>query len=98
MKRVVAAASVMALLMIARPAAAAEAPRDPSFLHGVGAVVHGLLFEFPLTVIDGTLTGPPIAGTVVGAIAGVPKALQKVAAGIAEMAQGFDPWGTKSSR
>lgn len=98
MKRIVAAASVMALLVIARPASAAEAPRDPSFLHGAGAVVHGLIFEFPMTVIDGTLNGPPVAGTVVGAIAGVPKALQQVAAGIAEMAQGFDPWGAKSRR
>ena len=84
-----------ALLVMGPPAYAAEPPRDPSFVHGVGEVVMGLVVEFPETVIDATLTGPPVAGTLIGILAGVSQALQRVTAGAIEMGQGFDPWGTK---
>lgn len=90
------AAVVCALLLIAMPVlAATEPPREPSFLHGAGEVVLGLVTTFPETVIYETVNGPPVAGTLVGIIAGIPKALQRTVAGVVEMAQGFDPWGAK---
>ncbi len=67
-------------------------------MHGAGQVVDGVLLELPKTVLEGTLEGPPVVGTLVGALAGVVRAAQKTAAGIAEMAEGFDPWGSKRKR
>ena len=90
------AAVVCALLLIAMPAlASTEPPREPSFLHGAGEVALGIVTTFPETVIYETVNGPPVAGTLVGIIAGIPKALQRTVAGVVEMAQGFDPWGAK---
>ena len=84
-------------LSFASPAAA-ETQSDPSFLHGVGQVIAGVLFELPKTVLDATLTGPPVAGTLVGVLAGTARALQTTAAGVVEMAAGFNPWGIKRTR
>ena len=78
--------------------AASASETDPSFLHGLGKTIAGIIFELPRTVVDATLTGPPVAGTVVGLMAGTVKALQTTAAGLAEMAAGFDPWGDKKRR
>ncbi len=69
--------------------------QDPSVGHGFGKVIGGLLFELPRTVIDATLTAPPVVGTMIGLLAGTARALQTTAAGVVEMAAGFDPWGTK---
>ena len=76
-------------------AAADQAPSDPNLMHGVGQVVNGVVFELPKTVIDATMTGPPIVGTVVGLLAGTAKALQVTVAGLIEVARGFDPLGSK---
>ena len=84
-------------LLTASPVDAAQ-QSDPSFLHGVGQVIAGLLFELPKTVLDATLTGPPVAGTMVGLLAGTARALQVTAGGLVEMSAGFDPWGTKRRR
>ncbi len=92
LRRVILAA---ALLVAAVPWAFAAEQSDPSFLHGVGQVIDGLVLEFPKTVLDGTLEGPPVVGTVFGALAGVVRAGQKTVGGILEMSAGFDPWGTK---
>ena len=85
----------MTVLMAAHTLAFAMAQSEPNFLHGVGQVVAGLVFELPKTVLDATLTGPPIAGTVVGLLAGTARALQTTVGGLVEMAAGFDPWGAK---
>ena len=83
------------ILMTTSPPVFATTQAEPSFVHGVGQVVAGLVFELPKTVLDATLTGPPIAGTVVGLLAGTARALQTTVGGLVEMAAGFDPWGTK---
>ena len=88
-------AMMIGSLLWAAPVAAAEQKADPSFLHGVGQVIDGLVLEFPKTVLDGTLEGPPVVGTVFGALAGVVRAGQKTVGGMLEMSAGFDPWGTK---
>lgn len=85
------------MLSFASPAAA-DAKSDPNFLHGVGQVIGGVLFELPKTVLDATLTGPPVVGTAVGLLAGTARALQTTAAGLVEMAAGFNPWGIKRAR
>ena len=77
------------------PSVAAEPQADPSFLHGVGQVVAGVIFEFPKTVLDATFTGPPVVGTAVGILAGTARALQVTVSGLVEMASSFDPWGAK---
>ena len=49
----------------------------------------------PKTVLEATLDGPPVVGTVVGVLAGTARALQTVVGGFVEMANGCDLWGTK---
>ena len=75
--------------------AAADTKVEPSVMHGLGQVIGGLIVELPKTVLDATLTGPPVVGTAVGLLAGTARALQKTVGGIVEMATAFDPWGTK---
>ncbi len=74
---------------------AAAEQSEPSFLHGVGQVIDGLVFELPKTVLEATLEGPPVVGTAIGLLAGAARAAQKTVGGIVEMSAGFDPWGTK---
>ena len=85
--------SIMLLVFGAEQVRASE--KDPSVGHGFGKVIGGLLFELPRTVIDATLTSPPVVGTMIGLLAGTARALQTTAAGVVEMAAGFDPWGAK---
>ena len=83
------------VMAAAGSAHAAEAKPEPSFLHSVGQVVAGALFELPKIVLDATLTEPPVIGTMVGLLAGTARALQVTTAGLVEMAVSFDPWGAK---
>lgn len=87
------AAVVVAGLAVA-PACWAD-DRRPSFRHGVAQVIGGVFLEFPKTVAEATITGPPVAGTMVGLLAGVSKASQMIVRGVREMSLGFDPWGAK---
>ena len=89
---------VLALALLHSPAEAAEANREPSFTHGLGQVIWGLTFEWPKTVLDATMTGPPVVGTAVGLLAGASGAVQKTIGGLVEMAAGFDPFKTKRRR
>ena len=88
----------MGLTLVGAALAAAEEPRDSSVLGGFGKVIGGLIYELPATTLDATLNGPPVAGTIVGLLAGTGRALQKVVGGIVEMATAFDPWETKRPR
>jgi hypothetical protein len=75
--------------------AAGEQQSDPSFLHGVGKVLDGLILELPKTALEATLEGPPVVGTAIGILAGAARAGQKIVGGVVEMSAGFDPWGAK---
>ena len=79
-------------LTLGTPAVEAAAGDDPSFVHGVGQVIKGVFLVLPGTVIDATLTEPPVLGTMVGVLAGVSRAIQTTCAGLAEMSAGFNPW------
>ena len=84
------------LLLLTSPCSAEE--QDPSFLHGAGQVIWGVVFELPKTVLDATMTGPPVVGTAVGLLAGFSQAVQKTVGGVVEMAGGFKPFGHKKVR
>ena len=86
------------LLLGAATPALAEQQAEPSFLHGLGKTIDGLVLELPKTVLEGTLDGPPVLGTAFGVLGGMARAGQKTVAGILEMSAGFDPWGTKRPR
>ena len=83
------------MLMAPTVLLAAQQNPDPSFLHGLGKMIDGVVLEFPKNVLEGTLDGPPVVGTVFGALGGIIRASQKTVAGFVEMGAGFDPWGAK---
>jgi hypothetical protein len=87
----------LSLTLLAAQATPAKRKAEPSVMHGAGQVVGGLLFELPRTLLDATLTGPPVVGTAVGLLAGTARALQVTVSGLLEMSAGFDPWGAKKS-
>ena len=91
------ALGLLAACLVLFPAVlqAAEQKSDPSFLHGLGKMIDGVVLEFPKNVLEGTLDGPPVVGTVLGGLGGIIRASQKTVAGFIEMGAGFDPWGTK---
>ena len=95
LRRLTLAALGSAAVMWTPIVAAETQTSDPNLMHGLGQVVGGVLFELPKTVLDATLAGPPIAGTIVGLFAGTARALQVTVAGLVEVSQGFDPWGAK---
>ena len=88
-------AGLAAAAICCAPTLARAEERRPSFLHGVGQIVGGIVLEFPKTVVEATITGPPIVGTAVGMLAGLSKAGQLTIRGVREMILGFDPWGIK---
>ena len=61
-------------------------------MHGAGQVAKGVLVEWPMTVYDGAVNGPPVVGPLVGILGGAARALQVTAAGLVEMAEGFHPF------
>ena len=82
--------------LIHSPVWADDHQRTPSMMHGAAKIIGGLIFEWPKTIVDATVEGPPIAGTMVGVLAGAARAVQTVVAGAVEMAAAFDPFGAKS--
>ena len=91
-------AGVIGLLVAAPFIAEAAQQREPSVLHGAGQVVGGVVFELPKTVLEATMNGPVVVGTMVGLLAGAARALQVTAAGLVEMASGFHPFEERRSR
>ena len=83
---------VSLVLAVVPPVAVAEGAREPSVVHGAGQVVKGLVVELPEGVLQGTVDGPVVVGTMVGLLGGAVRALQVTAAGLVEMAQGFHPF------
>ena len=84
---------VLAFLMIgmflATPVVSAEeAASQPSAKRGFIRVVNGLVLEWPKTIVESTKQGPPIVGTMVGAVAGFSRAVVEVVEGTVEMAGG----------
>lgn len=61
-------------------------------MHGAGQVVKGVVVELPKTVLEATMDGPMIVGTMVGLLAGTARALQVTTAGLVEIVAGFHPF------
>lgn len=83
------------VLLCCASGVSADTQHEPSFMHGAGQVVGGILLELPKTVVHATMTEPPIVGTLVGLLGGTARALQVTVGGFVEMASAFDPWGNK---
>ena len=64
----------------------------PSMRSGLAKIIWGMTMELPTTVVDATLTNPPVIGTAVGLLAGVARAVQKTFEGMAEFSEAFTPW------
>jgi hypothetical protein len=85
-------AIIIAWWFVAANVAYAEERREPTVTHGAGQVMKGVVVELPKTVIEATMEGPVVVGTMVGLLAGTARALQVTTAGLVEMAAGFHPF------
>ena len=65
-------------------------PAQADLISGLGKIVAGV-FAIPLSVITGTLSGPPILGTVLGVANGTINAVGLVAGGTLEVAASAVP-------
>ena len=95
MRKIILGISAGILLAFPSGVSAEEPQRDPSFLHGLGKMIDGIVLELPKNMLEGTLDGPPVVGTLLGALGGIARAGQKTVSGFLEMGAGFDPWGAK---
>jgi hypothetical protein len=89
---------LVASALLAGPLRAGAADHEPSVLHGLGDMTIGTVLAWPLTILEASMHGPPVAGTVVGVMAGAARAAQTFFAGAVEVSTAFDPWGTKKRR
>ena len=72
------------VLLVPPPFAWAE-EREPALIHGFGEVLAGIFWEPPKTVLDATLSGPPVVGTAVGVLGGLSKGIQRILRGLQEI-------------
>ena len=79
-------------IVLLAPSVWAREQSEPTVMHGAGQVVKGVVVELPKTVIEATLEGPVVVGTLVGMFAGTIRALQVTTAGLVEMTAGFHPF------
>ena len=86
MSRVHLAPFLVALLLLNASPASAEEPA-PSFLHGLGQMVIGVFWEPVKGIVTGTMDGPPVVGTLVGAFGGIAQGARALVSGTSEMFQ-----------
>jgi len=89
---------LIGFILCVAPTVVAEQQAEPSVLHGAGQVVKGVVVELPKGILEGTVDGPVVVGTMVGLLGGTVRALQVTAAGLVEMAQGFHPFEERRRR
>ena len=78
-RRVTAVAALAIALSVALPAGTARAGND--LVGGIGDIIGGAL-AIPMSTLAGTFTGPPILGTIGGALSGVFGAISLTARGL----------------
>ena len=88
--------ALVCVLLISQPLAWAQ-QREPRFIHGFGEVLAGIFWEPPKTVLDATLTGPPVVGTAVGIVGGLSRGIHRVVRGLREIDQAIRPHRGKRS-
>jgi hypothetical protein len=72
------AAGVAAASLLAVP------PADAAVLRGLTSILSGI-FRLPFAVLGGTLNGPPVLGTLMGAVNGIFGSLGLIGSGAAEL-------------
>ncbi len=75
----VALAGLLAVLCVAAP------PAEAAVFRGIAKILGGV-FQVPASILSGTFTGPPIVGTVFGAVNGAVGGLGMVASGLLDLA------------
>ena len=60
-------------------------PAHANPIHGIGSMLFGVL-QAPFSVLAGTFGGPPVIGTIAGAVSGTTRAVGLVANGALELA------------
>ena len=73
------ALSLLAALVALTPTA------EAAVFRGIGEIIAGV-FHVPMAILAGTFTGPPVVGTLLGAVNGVTGGLGLVAHGVLELA------------
>lgn len=63
---------------------------DANIVRGLAEVVAGV-FALPMGIIQGTFSGPPVLGTVVGAVSGTINTVTLVAGGAMDIVSGVIP-------
>jgi hypothetical protein len=79
-RRASAAALLLAWLLFANPASA-----EAAIVRGLQQVISGV-FQVPISILVGTFSGPPVVGTVFGAVNGLVSGVGLVASGTLELA------------
>ena len=65
-------------------------PAQADIIRGLQKIVAGV-FQLPLSTLAGTFSGPPIVGTVVGALSGAFNGVGLVASGVLDLAASAVP-------
>jgi len=65
-------------------------PAHANILHGLGNIIGGVL-QIPIQILAGTFSGPPVIGTIGGALSGAVQGVGMVLGGTLELAgDGFE--------
>ena len=65
-------------------------PAHADILRGIGKMISGVL-QVPLSTLAGTFTGPPILGTVIGALSGTFSGVGMALSGVLDLADSAIP-------
>ncbi len=82
--------AVTLLWSVTGPMEAASADALGDLVGGVGQVLTGV-FAIPMEILQGTLNGPPILGTVGGALSGTVHAVGSTLGGVLQVAKSIVP-------
>jgi len=74
------AVALLVLVLLASPR-----PAEAAILKGIQQVVSGV-FQLPISILTGTFNGPPVIGTVFGAVNGLVSGVGLVSHGAMELA------------
>lgn len=94
--RIVVAAGLTAVLLSGFGAAPAHADETGGLLGGVADIL-GAAFSLPAGILQGTLSGPPILGTVGGALSGALNTVSLAVRGILRLAGVAIPVAAKAA-
>ena len=71
-------------------------PASADLMRGIGSVIAGV-FEIPRATLAGTMNGPPLIGTLVGALGGTLNAISLLTSGLFDLAGSAVTLGVKAA-